>query len=136
MAAPSPETFKTRFPEFASIAGGVIQFWIDDVEAVLSDAWGDCYPVAVETLAAHRLALSQARQANASTSANGAVEISGGIGAITSASADGLSVSFAVPSVAANGSVTDAALSRTPYGIDYLALRASCMPRGRVAGCR
>lgn len=136
MAAPSPATFKFRFPEFASIADEVIQFWIDDVEAVLSDAWGDCYPVAVETLAAHRLALSQARQANASTSANGAVEISGGIGAITSASADGLSASFAVPSVAVNGSVNDAALSRTPYGIDYLALRASCMPRGRVAGCR
>lgn len=130
MAAPSVETFKIRFPELASAGDPVIQFWIDDVVAELCEPnFGDCYPVAVETLAAHRLALSLQRQAQ---SAQG---ITPTVGAVQSASADGLSVSLATTK-AATGSGREAYLAQTPYGLEYLSIREKCLGRGRVTSCR
>ena len=130
MSAPSLTTFRIRFPEFVASADPVAQFWIDDVVAELSvPNWGDCYPVAVETLAAHRLALSLQRQAQI------AQGITPTVGAVQSASADGLSVSLAV-SRAATGSGRESYLAQTPYGLEYLSLREKCLSRGRVTQCR
>lgn len=130
MAAPSVETFKIRFPELAGSGDTVIQFWIDDVAAELSEPnFGDCYPVAVETLAAHRLALSLQRQAQASQG------ITPTVGAVQSASADGLSVSLAQHK-AATGNAREVYLSQTPYGLEYLSIREKCLGRGRIASCQ
>lgn len=135
MAAPSLETFKLRFPEFGNDIDTAIQFWLDDVEAELSEpSFGDCYGVAVETLAAHKLALSQSRQAGAQVNSSGNIEIRPQ-GVVTSASADGLSVGLATPNSATSQSTREAYLSLTPYGVEYLAIRSRCLPRGRVAGC-
>lgn len=130
MAAPSIVTFKIRFPELAVATDPVIEFWIDDVAAELSEPnFGDCYPVAVETLAAHKIALSQQRQAQA------AQGITPTAGTVQSASADGLSVSMAL-SKAATGSGREAYLSQTPYGVEYLSIREKCLGGGRVSSCQ
>tara|TARA_R110002126_G_scaffold10384_5_gene47310 strand:- start:5971 stop:6363 length:393 start_codon:yes stop_codon:yes gene_type:complete len=130
MAAPSVDTFKIRFPELISAGDTVIDFWIVDVvEELCEPNFGDCYPVAVETLAAHRLALSLQRQAQA------AQGITATVGAVQSASADGLSVSLAV-SKAATGSGRESYLAQTPYGLEYLSIREKCLGRGRVTSCR
>ena len=129
MASPSVPTFKIRFPELSCSGEGTIQFWIDDVAAELSEcSFGDGYPVAVETLAAHRLALSLQRQSQA------AQGITPTVGAVQSASADGLSVSLATPRAAA-GSGQEAYLAQTPYGLEYLAIRERYLSRGRVSSC-
>lgn len=135
MPAPSLVTFKLRFPEFGDGLDTPIQFWLDEVGAVLCEAsFGTCYGEAVETLAAHKLALSQGRQAGAQSNGAGNVQIQAQ-GAVVSASADGLSVSFATTKAATSGSNREAYLSQTPYGVEYLSLRSRCLPRGRVAGC-
>lgn len=134
MPAPSLPTFKLRFPEFGDGIDDAITFWLGETDAELCESsFGTCYGVAVETLSAHKLALSQQRQANAQTDGSGSVQIQPQ-GTIASASADGLSVSFAVPK-SATGNAREAYLSQTPYGIEYLSIRAKCLPRGRVAGC-
>lgn len=130
MAAPSVTTFKIRFPELAASGDPVIEFWIDDVVTELYEPnFGDCYPVAVETLAAHRLALSLQRQEQVNGGA-GALKV----GTVQSASADGLSVSLTTPRAAA-GSGREAWLAQTPYGLEYLSIREKCLGRGRVASC-
>ncbi len=130
MPAPSRATFRMRFPEFDPINDDVVDFWLDDTIAELSETnFGDCYGVAVETLAAHKLSLSGQRQTQ---TAEGVQPISG---AVQSASADGLSVSFGA-SKASTGSGREYYLSQTPYGIDYLSIREKCLGRGRLAGCR
>lgn len=133
MASPSLATFRVRFPEFAPVGDSTVQFWLDDVTAEMSDSsnWGKGYGVAVETFAAHKLSISQARSAGASVSANGAVEIQHG-GVITSAGGDGLSVSFAAPA-SVNGNAFEYELSRTSYGIEYMSIMRQFLSRGRVA---
>jgi hypothetical protein len=127
--------FRARFPEFAPVVDATVQVWLDDSEADLSpEAWGDCYDRAVLYFAAHQLALSQNRVAGAAVGAGGAVVTTGGAGAIASASGGGLSVSFAVPKQATDGSIADAWLLQTAYGQYYLQLRDTCISTGRIAG--
>lgn len=132
MAAPTVRSFKLRFPEFSGVDDPTIEFWLGDVDSELSEtAFGEHYNKAVETLAAHELALSNQRAANAQTDESGKVQTQPQ-GTVVSASADGLSVSLAAPK-AATGTNREAYLSQTPYGTAYLSLRARCLRRARVA---
>lgn len=131
MAEPTPPSlalFRILFPEFASVSDETIQAYLDgNIEVLSMPAWGACYGRAVMYLAAHELALSQARIAS-SVDAGGVVVAPTGV--VQSASAEGLSVSFAVPS---NRSEYAAWLAQTPYGQRYLALMRSCLSRGRLS---
>lgn len=130
MTDPSLITFRIRFPEFAATQDEVVDFHLNEVGGDLSASnWGDCYPVAVETLAAHRIAVSNQRQAQA------AMGVAATVGTVQSGGAAGLSVSLAL-SKSATGSPREAQLSQTPYGLEYLALRQSCLGRGMVVKCR
>jgi len=80
---------------------------------ISASVFGKVYPQAVAYLTAHLLSVS----ARASTSGAGAA------GPVTSATTGGVSVSYG--QVAASVSVTDAALSTTAYGLEFLALRNS-----------
>lgn len=133
MAAPDLASFKLRFPEFGSALDARINFYLADTIAELDvRAWGIMYAKAVELLSAHRLALSQQRAAEAQTTAGGNVVI-GQQGTIANASADGLSVGFAGKQSQSSGTVAEEDYSQTPYGIEYMTLRARTLRRGRLA---
>lgn len=107
-------TFRTRFPEFASIADATLQLYIDDAVADLDQGiWGDTATAdrATSFFAAHRVATSL-------DAGGGAV--SGQGGALASASADGVSSTWVQPE---GLSALDLALWSTVYGQRFLELR-------------
>lgn len=123
------ETFKAFYPEFCNVADSVLTVWLDEAGSYLCpDTWGDCFDRACRFWTAHNLSQSQARTANASAGQ------ASGSGAITSASAGGLSVSYAVPDFAVNGGADEIDYSKTEYGIKFMALRDQCFGGGRLAG--
>ena len=123
-------TYRALYPEHGPLLDAVVEVQIDAALDHLSRKnWGRCYPRAVLTWAAHEVALAQARQAGAVITEGGQV-LGQASGTVASASAGGLSVSFAVP---ASASRSDAAyFSQTAYGQRYLALMRECLSRGRV----
>lgn len=125
-------TYRALYPEHGPLLDSVIEAQIDAaLEHLSRKHWGRCYPRAVLTYAAHEVALAQARKAGAVTTESGEV-VGQATGAVASASAGGLSVSFAVP---ASASRCDAAyFSQSAYGQRYLALMRECLSRGRMAG--
>jgi len=56
----TPAEFKTRFPEFDSLADARIQLFIDDAELELDeDRWGDLYDKGLSYLTAHLLYIGE-----------------------------------------------------------------------------
>lgn len=56
--------YRALYPEHGPIVDAVIEVQIDAaLEHLSRQRWGRCYPRAVLTLAAHEVALAQARQA-------------------------------------------------------------------------
>lgn len=128
------DIFQGMFPEFCDVDDKVLQIWLDEAQSYLCpDNWGDCFDRACLYFTAHNLAQAQARAANKQTR-NGATLIQGGTGQIASASAGGLSVSYATPQFATQGNADEVDYSQTPYGIRYLALRDQCLGAGQLVG--
>ena len=123
------KTFTAMFPELCIVDDNIVQVWIDEANDFLDPAaWGKCFDRACLYFAAHELALSQQRTAAASSTGS----IGGGV--IQSASADGISVSYAVPNFSTQGTIDESQFSKTPYGLKYLQLRDACLGGGRLAG--
>lgn len=128
--------FRDEFPEFAPVADATVTRRLNRAAAYLDvDTWGDCFDDAVLYYAAHNLALQQLRAATADSESGNTV-IVGGAGAITSASVDGVSTSYATPKNANSGTDEESWLYQTPYGQHYLQLRDNCISGGRIAGTR
>lgn len=128
------DTFKAMFPEFCDVADSTVSIWITEGQDFLCpDAWGDCFHRAVLYFTAHNLAQAQQRAAN-TRSRGGKTVVSGGSGALQSASAGGLSVSYATPQFATQGNADEVDFATTPYGIKYLSLRDTCIAAGQLAG--
>lgn len=128
--------FRLLFPEFDPVSDTEVQFYIDlSLEELSTTYWGDCYDRAALYLAAHQLALSQNRRSNVSIDPDGFVETSSGAGAITQASAGGLSASYSPSLSDTSGSDRDSWLNKTEYGQNYLALKRTCMPLGVRTVC-
>jgi hypothetical protein len=102
--------FRTRFPEFASIADAVVELNIDDAELEVSTAFGAYQDIATLFLAAHYLVLSQDAESGAS----------GSVGGVASESVDGVSQSFSVVAASNQG---DQLLASTVYGQRFLSYR-------------
>lgn len=135
MATPTLAGFKARFPEFEAlgISDATIQVYFDDAIAHLDEtSWGDCYERAVYYYTAHTLTLNKMRSDAVAGGGLGAA--AGTSGPVTSAGADGLSVSYAAP----RASTTDGDdwYRQTSYGQEYLNLAAECLPTVRVASCQ
>ena len=127
---PDLATFRILFPEFASVADEVVQFYLDEaLEELDSGAWGRCYAKAVLNYAAHELALAQARTASASNQ-NGSVVVPQ-TGKLQSGSEEGISFSFEASTV--NKSASGEWLAQTPYGQAFLALQRQCLDRGMLS---
>lgn len=134
MATPTLAGFKARFPEFEAlgISDATMQVFLDDAIAHLDEnAWGECYERAVYYYAAHALTMNQRR--TEAVTGGGLGGASGSSGPVTSASADGLSVSYAAPK-ASDGDGDDW-YRQTSYGQEYLNLRGECISGARVASC-
>ncbi|MBL4769541.1 MAG: DUF4054 domain-containing protein [Rhodobacteraceae bacterium] len=128
-------TFLAIFPEFTPVPVATIDVFLARAEAFLDPAtWQTCFDDAVLHYAAHTLSLSQARAAAAVTTANGEVVVASGAGAISGASTDGVSVSYAVPQQATGDNSSDVWFSQTPYGQQYLQIRESCFTTIRLVG--
>lgn len=122
MIEPTLANFRILFPEFASTDDARVSLFLDcAVEEMNSDP---CYGKATLYRTAHELALSN-QQSGDSESVSGA-------GAITSASADGLSVSFA--NVDWANSADGSWWSKTPYGQKYMQLISECSKGSRITG--
>ncbi len=107
-------SFRARFPEFAALSDATVLIYVDEATADLDPGiWGDTPTAdrAISFLAAHRLATSL-------DAAGGAVTGQGG--ALASASADGVSSTWAQPE---GLSAIDLALWGTVYGQRFLELR-------------
>lgn len=118
-------TFRALWPELDSVPDAVVQAYLDDAAATLSaGAWGNCYAKAQLLYAAHMAALYAARQ----NAAAGGVAVGGG--PIQSASAEGLSVTFAIPT---NRSETATWWALTPYGQEYWVLRGRCLRKAYLS---
>lgn len=124
------ETFKAMFPEFCVLGDKTIEIWLaESVDYLDPDTWGDdCIDRACLYLTGHELALV-AQRLDTELGAN-----AGGV--VQSAGAGGMSVSYAVPAFATQGTIDEAIYARTPYGLKYLQLRENCLGGGRLAGTR
>lgn len=118
---PTLENFRALFGEFDAVSDAKVQLFLDEaIEKMNSD---ECYGTATLYRTAHELALNL--QATDSDNVSGA-------GALTSASADGLSVSFAQVDWA--NSAEGSYWSKTPYGQKYMQLIYECSGGSRVVG--
>lgn len=107
-------SFRARFPEFGAIADATVQVYIDDALADLEQGiWGSESNAdrATAFLAAHRLATELDSAGGATT---------GQVGALASATADGVSSTYVMPE---GLSGDDLALWSTAYGQRFLDLR-------------
>lgn len=126
---PTLALFRVLYPEFSSVSDVTVEFYLDDNACGMSQSsWGRCYAKAALYMTAHQIALSQARIA--STADSGGAAVVSPTGVVQSASAEGLSVSFAVPQ---NRSEYASWLGQTPYGQELLALQRQCLSRGRLS---
>lgn len=116
------EEFRARFSEFDGVPDARVYLELEEAEADVSESFGDLRRRAIAFLAAHRLATS--------------VDESGALvpdqpGAITSATADGVSSSYAMP---AGISGPDINLWSTQYGQRFLDLR-NRITAGPIVAC-
>lgn len=103
--------FKSRFPEFDSVAEDRIQLFLDDAEAVMDSAtWSNLFDAGQAYLAAHYLALAT-KSAVGSTAASS--------GAVISRSVDGVSVSYGGASSTSHNA---GYYSATAYGQRYFTM--------------
>ena len=114
-------TFKTRFPEFDSVADARIDLFLADALIILNEVfWGTKYDLGVSYYTAHKLALAIGTEASRGKSGAG--------GPVSSRSVDGASVSYSTRTA---GSAKEAYYSQTQYGVEYWSLLKS-LP---VAAC-
>lgn len=112
-AKPLPPHLRARYPAFATVEAGTIQYWLTDAERYVSDAWseGD-YAVGLMALAAHNMTL--AGYGDAAAAALSVIPV--GVSRFKSGTLD----------VTLTEQATNARLSgelgATRYGIEYLAL--------------
>lgn len=129
--------FKILFPEFDAVPDATIQVYLDIASDELSTTqWGTCLNKAILYLSAHELALSQNRRANSNLTTSGLVVTSSGAGAITSASAGGISAGFGSTATMTQGSDRNTYLLKTEYGQMYLSLKRECLSVGVVILCQ
>lgn len=123
---PDLATFRILFPEFATIADSVVQFYLDEaIDHLDAASWGRCFAKAALNYSAHELALANARAASA---VDGVVPQTG---KLQSGSEEGISFAFEASTV--NKSATGEWLAQTPYGQAYLALQRECLSRGHLS---
>lgn len=111
------ETLELLAPEVAADSRASSFITLAITRMAPASTWGDVYVQAACLLAAHMLTLSPAAVADASEAASVA-------GPLTARSVGDWSVSYGNAGALAT-SVTDAALSRTSYGLSYIELRDS-----------
>jgi hypothetical protein len=111
-AKPLPPHLKARYPAFAAVDAGTIQFWLTDAERFVTDSWteGD-YAAGLMALAAHNMAL-----AGYGTDAAALASVPAGITRMRSGSFE-----LGFTESAANARATGS-LESTRYGQEYQAL--------------
>lgn len=121
--------FRTRFPEYSDLTeypDQTIEMFIEDSQIIYlgtdENRWGGKYDIAQSYLVAHLLSVSDMSQAGDTNSR---------VGAISSKSAGGVSVSRAV--TAKDRSDQDDFFMSSNYGQQYLIIRNSCFVGVMVA---
>lgn len=120
-SAPTYAEFVAKYPAFASLTEAAVQDQIDESAALLFlGAWGDWYSTAVELDTAHNLALSSMLMTDATTAVIGS-------GIVSSASAAGVTTSFATPELGEKRTSRDW-YTKSIFGQKFLRLRNVVMP--------
>lgn len=123
---PTAADLKIRYPAFAGVADGTVEYWLTDARLTVTDAWiEDDRARAEMALAAHNLAL------NGYGTAGGAVGNLAAMG-VTSFKSASMSVSFAEESVVRSGS---GGYSSTRYGTDFQVYLRRNVGGPRLVGC-
>lgn len=111
-AKPLPPHLKARYPAFAAVDAGTIQYWLTDAERPVTEDWTETdYATALMALAAHNMTL-------AGIGTDGAA-VSGVPGGLTRMKSGSLDLGFSED--AANARATGS-LQSTRYGQEYKAL--------------
>ncbi len=127
-------TFRQLFPALNTVDDTTVQNNLDSAGCVLDEnQWGCTLAEAQLYLAAHQIAWGQNVQVASNVDGNGNVISNPTAGSLTSASADGLSVSYGASMQKTSGNPLDAYYSSTPYGVAFLALKYRQMPIGTLA---
>lgn len=107
--------FRTRFPEFDTVADERVELFIEDAELTLNEShWGAKYNLGLYYLTAHLLAVG----GRTSTSSGAA----GAFSSVASRAVDGTSISYNQPAIDRLG---DSFYMQTAYGQRYINLRDS-----------
>lgn len=120
---PTLANFRIEIPKMSSVSDDVVNYHLN--KAICNMSEDPCYGEAIIYRAAHEIKLSHGDN-------DGPADDNNGVGALTSASADGLSVGFGGGdfSNTAEGSYW----SKTFYGQEYLQLIYECSGGSRVVG--
>ncbi len=124
---PTRSDFIASFPVFTSIDAGLVNFQLSLSSRLLNrSAWGDFYSDAIGLDTAHNLSLQQV----SSTGLLGGFQAAAG--PLTSASAAGMSSSFATPDLSTKGA-SEQWYSKTIYGQQFLRLRSVACSMGTLS---
>jgi hypothetical protein len=109
---PSPQHLKQRYPAFASVDAGTIEYWLGDGERYVTTSWAESdYAPALMAYAAHNMALG-----GLGTDASAIAALPAGVTRIKSGSFEA-----ALTDAAANARATGS-FGATRYGQEFLAM--------------
>jgi len=114
-------TFRTLYPQFASVSDAVVQAIAEQALCFISDTGCECGDTGWMLMTAHLLQLNQAAQSG-----------TGVLGPVASATIGSVSVSYQTPPY--GSSEYKYWLGGTPYGAQLLALLARCSAGGVYIG--
>ena len=121
---PTPTLLKQRYPAFAAVDDGTIQYWLTDAERFVDTTWMESdYAPALMAYAAH----SMTEQGVAGIASGGAGVPAG----VTSFKSASVSINFAEAAVTQQ---VEGGLSADRYGREYLALLHRNKAGPRVVG--
>lgn len=108
----TPQEFKVRFPEFALVEDGRIQFLMIDAAAFVDEStWSDLYVRGLSLVIAHFLVLDALRAGGYVNAAMAGNVVAKKVGPV--------SVAY---DAAMNAKIADSPFARTTYGQEYLRL--------------
>lgn len=113
---PTPDQFRSDFPEFANATDAQINMWLTIGASLVNEArWEELTTIGIELVAAHHLAIAM-RDAKLASGGGAAGGVSG---PVASKSVDKVSVSYNTASTQYEG---EAFWNMSSYGIRYLGL--------------
>jgi hypothetical protein len=117
--APTPATFKARYPEFAAVSDALVQLVLNDAIGDVGETWVEKDRARAQMLlTAHNLTM----EGEPGRTVDGASGATAGTGTVKRDKVGDVETEFATPSASGAGGSTLSAYASTFYGQQYLEL--------------